>query len=554
MTRTAAVLDDELRTTSSALAQRDPLQRRATIATVRSLRHTVFMVVLAVIALQIAFLFDTANLAASVLALAGNVVGFGYALRQTTLRRYPISSLILLGYTFSYFTLPPLGQLLGLHTIIHLLRYPVTDFVYAIAGLLALICGHLLYSNMPLLGALRGTLRKQFYGRLGFYRVPRLSQLWLMGAVGCLAVVAANGYAEQGHGIVQAVLNGLRPFVYMPYVTLLPTAWSQLRRMHRLNSLLLVFYSGALLILAMMVNSRAYLLMGFASLLIVYFYLLASGQMTLPNVRPRNVVLAVVVALVVTGPVTKLAMTMVLVRGERTDLTSAQLVDRTWATFRSGHVAQRYERVMAAMAGGPGVNENYFDNLFLNRLANLKFVDNAVINQQALRPSAASYFSRIEWQKVISILPSPLIDLFGWDADKRLVTSGSSGDFLLYAANGNPNNIGDFHESSLLVNLRIVFGDLWPLALLLLSALIFAIMDAWCLAGPATETGDWIVRFNPLVIGMMFSQAFFFTSAATGTDSIAGLMGVLMREWIQVGLLYAVVFWASRIITGGSWR
>lgn len=552
MTITDAFIRDPGHSKSSNQVLNDD-RPRVTPATLRGVRLVVLPFVLAISVLQLALLLDTANFAVSALTVVGNVLGYGYALRQSLLRRYPISSLMLLGYTFSYFSLPPLGQLLDLHTTTHHLYYPVFDLGYAIIGLLALIGGHLLCSKVPLFATLRGMLRKWFYGPLGFYLVPRLSQLWLMGAVGCVAILAADGGTAQASGIYQAVLHGLRPFVYVPYVSLLLPAWSPTPygRIPRLNNLGLVLYTGLLLVLAMIVNSRAYLLMGFASLLIVYFYLLATARMPLPRMRAHTVIFACLATLVIMGPVSELAMTMVLVRGERADLTPSQLVVQTWKIFRSGHVAERYERLASAMSGGRGVNETYFDNLFLNRLANLKLIDNAVINQKALSIGGGRYFTHIEEQKVMSVLPSPLLNVLSINPDKSLVTSGSSGDFLLYAATGNPYAIGGFRTGSLLVNLAVVFGYLWPLALMLSSALIFAIVDSWCWMGKDDKTKKRTVRFNPLVVGMVFTETFFFTSAATATESISGIMGVLLRGWVQIAVLYAFVFWVSRMLT--SW-
>ncbi|MDE2464397.1 MAG: hypothetical protein KGO02_11875 [Alphaproteobacteria bacterium] len=536
---------------SPGTAPARPGVRLASAATIAKLRRGVVALSAAAIALQLALFFDPANLAVSALLLAGNVLGYGYALRQATLRRYPISSLMVLGYVFSYFTLPPLGQLVGLQPVVHHLHYPIDDQIYALAGLLALIGAHVLYSKTSVLLALRGTLRRQFYGRLGFFRTPRLAQLWLMGLLGVVAVLAGRHYDVHSAGITQAVMQGLQPFVYVPYITLLLPAWSVARRIPRMHNLGLVAYSGLLLMLAMVVNSRAYLLMGFASLGIAYGYLLAVGSMALPSVRPRNVLLAVLALLVVAGPVTELSMAMVLVRGQRSDLSPLQLAGATWDTFREGGVSERYEQLMDQTSGGTGVNETYFDNLFLNRLANLKFVDNAVINKRALTPAGADYFSRIESQKAWSILPAPLIHLLDLDADKQRVTSGSSGDFLLYAASGNGSVIGGFRQGSLLVNLDVVFGWLWPLVLLMFAALVFAVVDAWCQTAPTATSNEWAVRFNPLVLGLLFSEMFFFTSAATGVESVAGMAGVLMRGWLQLGVLYAMAFWLSRMVTSG---
>lgn len=516
----------------------------------RRLRRLVWVLVLAMVILQLATAFDSDNLAMSTLVLAGNGLGYAYALRQDLLRRLPISSLMLLGYTFSYFTLPPLGQLLALQPVTHHLIHPVLDEGYALLGLLALIGGHVLYARSAPLLALRNALRKHVYARTGFFREPRLSQLWLMGLLGVVAVVLVRPYAEHAGGIGHAVLNGLRPFVYVPYILLLLPAWSARQHVGKSHMVALLPYSAVLVVLAFITNSRAYLLMGFASLLILYAYLVVCGRLRLPRVRPRNVIALVLLVLLVVGPVTQLAMAMVVVRGQRTELSPLQLVEQTWRTYRAGGVAEAYaQQMQPAALQQAGVGEEYFDNLFLNRLANLRFVDNAVVNARQLAGPQRDYFRSIEYGKVLALMPQPLIDGLGLPVDKAAVTKGSSGDFLLYAATGDSYVVGGFRTGSLLVNLRLTFGMLWPLLLMVLSALVFAFVDAWCLVSTDRRTGAWSVRFNPLVIGMLFALTFLFTSAATGMDSLSGILGIPLRGWLQLAVLYAIVFWASRMIT-----
>lgn len=513
-------------------------------------RVQVIVVIAIVIATQLVIFPSFKNLAASGLVLLGNVLGLGYALRQSTLRRYPISSLMLLGYIFSYFTVPPLGQLVGLQPIIHHLSRPVADLAYAMLGLMGLIGGHLLYRNAVFPAALRSLLQKYFYGRLGFYRSPRLSQLWLMGFVGVIAIIAGRHSFELHGGLLAAIMQGLRPFVYVPYITLLLPLWSPPRPIPRLQNPALVAYTGVLLVLAMVANSRSYLLIGFASLAIAYFYLIFIGKVPVPKLRPRALIFLIVTALLVTGPLANLSMAMVLVRGMRSHLSPTQLVVKTWNIYLHGNVAQRFDQLSEqwASAGGQGVSENYFDNLFLNRLANLKFLDNASVNSQKLSPEAASDFVRIEWLKVMSIIPDPFLHALGVHADKKYVVSGSAGDFLLYEATGNTYVIGGFRTGSLLVNMGLIFGWAWPFALALLVMLVFAVVDAWVKPMLSTHKNEWTVRFNPLIIGMMFTNTFFLTSAATGVEDVSGIFGVLIRSWVQIGVLYAVFYWLTLVL------
>ena len=499
--------------------------------------------------IQLLLFFDLENLGTSLLLALGNLLGLGYSLRQSALKRHPISTLMILGYTASYFSLPPIGQLMGFNPVTHNLDHALIDVFYAVIGLLAIIAGHLIYRQSMVLGAVRNTIRTQFYQRIGFFREPRIAQLWILGLVGALGLLLSRPNMLEDRSVVEALMAGFRPFIYLPYLMLLLPAWTERRSVSRTHTAFLWFYTALLLILSFIANSRAYLLVGFTSLGIMYFYMVLVARVPVPRVRLRSLALTLVALALVMGPITKLSMSMVLVRGERTDLTPAQLVSATWNTFLQEDAAARYDALWSLYAENPDGREDYFENLFLNRLGNLRFVDLAVTNSQRLGPSGIERFAETEAYKTASILPAPLLRLILPDIDKRWYTSGSSGDFLLYGATGNAHVIGGFRTGSLLVNLKLTFGMMWPLVLALLAAALFTVTDALCKPERRGATGSQWIRFNPLVVGSLFTYTFMLTSAATGTEGLAGLVGPVLRGWIQIGILYAVAFHASRLLT-----
>lgn len=499
--------------------------------------------------IQLGFFFDLDNLGASLLLILGNLLGFGYGLRQSLLKKYPLSALMILGYALSYFSLPPIGQLMGFNPVTHNLDHPLIDVSYALIGLLAIIAGHIMYRRTVVPGLLRNTMRAQFYQRIGFFREPRIAQLWIMGLAGALGLFLSRPHTLEDRSVIEALMAGLRPFVYLPYLMLLLPAWTERRSVSRLNTVLLWPYTAMLLVLSFIANSRAYLLVGFTSIGIMYLYLILAGRVPMPKVRLRSLALAVVAIALITGPIATLSMAMVLVRGDRSDLAPAQLASATWNTFLHEDVTARYAELWALYSENPDTREDYFDNLFLNRLGNLRFVDLAVTNTQRLGPGGAERFAEAEAYKVASILPAPLLQVILPDVDKRWYTGGSSGDFLLYEATGNSRVIGGYRTGSLLVNLNLTFGMFWPLVLALLAAALFAVVDALCKPERTDIDGRPWVRFNPLVVGSLFTYTFMLTSAATGTEGLAGLVEPVLRGWIQIGVLYAVAFHASRLLT-----
>lgn len=531
---------------------RPPAPRLASYATPRLIaawRSIAITVVTLSTLIQLLVFFDLENLGTSFLLVLGNLLGLGYSLRQSTLKRYPISTLMILGYTASYFCLPPIGQLMGFNPVTHNLDHAPIDVFYAVIGLLAIIAGHIIYRQSMVLGMVRNTMRTQFYRRIGFFCEPRIEQLWILGLAGALGLLLSRPDTLEDRSVVEALMAGFRPFVYLPYLMLLLPAWTERRSVPRTHTIFLWPYTALLLLLSFIANSRAYLLVGFTSLGIMYFYMVLVGRVPVPRVRLRSLVLILVAIALVTGPLARLSKSMVLVRGERSDLSPAQLASATWNTFMQEDVAARYNALWALHAENPDTYEDYFDNLFLNRLGNLRFVDLAVTNSQRLGPGGAERFAETEAYKVASILPAPLLSLILPDFDKRWYTSGSSGDFLLYEATGNAYAIGGFRTGSLLVNLKLTFGMMWPLVLALLAAALFAVTDALYKPERRGATGSQWNRFNPLVVGALFTYTFMLTSAATGAEGLAGLVGPVLRGWIQIGILYAVAFHASRLLT-----
>lgn len=514
---------------------------------------TILVVTLSTL-IQLLLFFDLENLGMSFLLTLGNLLGFGYSLRQSALKRYPISTLMILGYTTSYFSLPPIGQLMGFNPITHNLDHSLIDVFYADIGLLAIIGGHIIYSQSMVLGTIRNTMRTQFYQRIGFFREPQFAQLWIFGLVGALGLLLSRPNTLEDRSVAEALMVGFRPFVYLPYLMLLLPAWTERRSVPRIHTIFLWPYTALLLILSFIANSRAYLLLGFASLGIMYFYMVLVGRVAVPRVRLRSLVLTLVAIALVTGPITKLSKSMVLVRSERTDLSPAQLASATWNTFLQEDTAARYDALWSLYTENPDIREDYFENLFLNRLSNLRFTDLAVTNSQRLRPGAAERFAETEAYKVAAILPAPLLRLILPDVDKHWYVSGSSGDFLLYEATGSANAIGGYRTGSLLVNLNLTFGMMWPLVLALLAAAVFAVTDALCKPERRGATGNQCNRFNPLVVGSLFTYTFMLTSAATGTEDLMGLVQPLLRDWIQIAILYTVAFHVSRLLTIASPR
>ncbi len=108
-------------------------------------------------------------------------------------------------------------------------------------------------------------------------------------------------------------------------------------------------------------NSRAAFLIGIASIIIAYFYGLAVGIYKADKGAMRKIALATFAVIVLSGPITDLALSMVIVRRFRTDVSATELVSETIKVFQNKKVIQSYR--LDAVGNRSVWDEYYVDSL-----------------------------------------------------------------------------------------------------------------------------------------------------------------------------------------------
>lgn len=526
-----------------------------------AIRDATLVAVTAATLLQLAFFFTTDNLIASALLLCGAFVGLTYSVNRQLLLEYPISTLSIVGYTVFHFVVPPLGKLFDLQSINHNLRHPVLVWGYGIIGLLTLVVAHYAYRKFFICSAIRRSLANRFYRPLHFFDTPDNLQFWLLGVAGVAAnLIVLRGSHNGQVSTLASLVRPLGPLIYTPYFTAYPhlidPRYESRRQPVRVS---LIAYSILLLALAAMINSRSFMLIGFVSLAVLYGYRVVTGTVPPPRLTFRSFMALVICSWLITGPITNLAASMLIVRGSRATASPEQLLGATWDAYRSGVAVRMYEMLSRRQLRLGGYSETYYNNIFLNRIGNVRFVDISIAAAQGVMERGdVSYFRRSEGERIVAILPAPIIHIMHLKTDKKKVLSSSSEDTLYHLGTGM--YVSSFLTGSPLVILRTTFGLVWPICFGILAALVFGILDASSdLLSFCDKFGKRIfdcVIFNPIVAGTLFASSCFFT--AFGAQNVATYIETSTRGWIQVGLLYAGAFaltkTASSLILGWDWQ
>lgn len=509
------------------------------------------LIVTIAVLLQLAIFFSIDNLIASALVLCGAFVGIYYAVDRRLLDEFPLSTLAVIGYTVCHFVVPPLGKLADFQSIIHGLNHPIMVWVYGFIGMLALVLAHYVYRMFSPYSMVRWSITSGFYRSLHFFDMPDQFQFWLMGIVGIAATVAGIHYSSAVSATLSSVTRVLSPLIYTPFFASFPTLidprYPTRRRPVRLS---LIVYSVLVLVVATMVNSRGFMVIGFASLACVYGYRVFTGTISHPRLNLGTFMAVLIGCWLVIGPMTNLAAAMLISRAKRRTVSSPELARETWRIYRNDTAIKVYEMSLSREARLGSYSEAYYNNMFLNRFGNMRFTDLSIdAAHGAMRLGRTSYFQRVEFQKVVAILPAPVIRLFHLDIDKKEVLRGSSEDFLV-------GSVGGFLTGEPLVILRMTFGMMWPIYFGFFSTVVFVVLDASCDRGSlwnGNKRFDCVV-FNPVIAAMLFGYVFYFA----GFQDFASIVSLCTRDWIVMGLLYAIVFvltkGASSLTFGRLWR
>jgi len=512
------------------------------------------------VAMQSLLWLSAENVAAALVVITGGTLGVHVMGRSARLRAYPISTSIMLGYVTSYFLLPPVATLLEWKPLTYNLAYPVLGFWHALVCLLVLLATHKLYRKSALAMRTRLLIVNGVYRPLGFFRTPGNLQLVIMGGIGLCAMVyqvfligSGNGASGNGGGALNRFMQAMYPLAYVPYCMLVrpligARVWVPVDKRWKLA---LVGYTVVLAGVSISSNSRSLVLIGVISLCLLAGYGAVTRMLPMHLFRMRRMVPALIVILLLQGPLSDLATSMVIARAQRNDVSAGQLLSATMETMQNKD-AIRERQIADATDDNQTWDERYLDNLFLARLSNMKFADATL--DLALREdsTAQSDLRKLEWQRVLSVFPAPVIDALGLPVDKDLVTTSSVGDLMLFTVTGDHEALGGFRTGSIFGSGYALFGWLYTAVLAVLALLTFVLADAQTtrriIRSPTGGAPRWIPVFSPLAVTRYYTWVFYLTSAATGIESLSGLAQFIMRGWIEGAVVYAFTYWISRVV------
>jgi hypothetical protein len=496
---------------------------------------------------QVIFFWSLINVMAITSVVVTWLITAHVFLNQSLLEKFPLSGLLIIGFATTQLYFPLLFTTLEGKPLIYNLEEPELVFLHSTASFLVLLISHAFYRLLSKLSDRSFSVMQ----RAGYFTPPTELQLWLMGLIGIGAAYYVYfltpdiGREVTGEASGK-LLQGLLPFQYAPFFIPLGKLFGgEDVKLRRVAPLLFV-YSILLFAISIGRNSTGALMFGFTAVAFGYLLGLVLGIYHAKILSLKNVVIVIAFGWLLIGPLADLRTAMVLVRDQRTEVSAAELISMTLDAFYDTEAIESRREYDATTEGE--WDERYLDNVFTARFGNIKFNDINLVQALKVRehdPDMLKYSA----DYLLGGLPDPVLKALKIDVDKASVYSVSIGDYL-YLAAGGYGTVSGFRTGHFAGTGMATFGWWYLLILGIGMIFIFYLFDKFFLVRyvPDDSPGHMLQRklqFSFCGLLALTSVFLFFTAL----QSVIQIGMFMYRGWIQLVLLYFVMFHATRFLT-----
>lgn len=495
------------------------------------------------IGFQCYYFGENANLVAMAYVAVVWLILTTFFMTEGILKKYPLSALIIIGFTATQFYLPLIFTSIEFKPLVYNLDLPYDVFFHSAAAFGVLLFAHFLYRFLPTQTQRSTSILK----KAGFFTPPTDLQLWLMGIVGLLANVYSFIYANNVVSIVSGtptdkLIEALYSFSYAPFFIPFKALFGSYKKTSNAIITWIIIFTIALFAISMARNSRGVFMIGFTSLGFSYILGLLLGVFKTPVINLKIIVIAVALIWLLVGPFSDLGTAMLVVRDGRKNVSKTELIEQTITAFQNKAAIRARETADRQYVRD--WDEKYLDNIFIARFANIKFNDASLVqakivgnNNLNLRAFTINY--------VWGALPGPILKMVNPEIDKEMLYSQSFGDYIYNLAGAGASTYGGFRLGHFAGTGMAAFGW-WYLVILGLSMIpVFLLFDKLCIKGNLRYFRGKFIQSNTVfsICGLLALTSIF---QYLPTESVAGPFTFLIRGYAQMLLLYFVLYHLTR--------
>jgi hypothetical protein len=360
------------------------------------------------------------------------------------------------------------------------LNYPLSTILNLTIFNFIIIFSHLIYIKSDFKNKLRNKFTSLFI-RLNLFEFNNKNFFYFLSLIAILSKFLIydlnTPYYLQNTGdlsIFKDFLNGLNYLVYVPIIILFNKCF-QSKNFLKINNLYLLIYLILLMFIAIARNNRSMLFDFFLLTILIFLFLFFLYKIKLNKKNYFVFFIILFLILPFSNHLEKLSTNFLLERQNYFDRSPIQNVNSfIKSLFSSSNKKNLYNDKKYNVY--ELYSENNYSISFFNRINIIKVHDNFINVKKNISYRKLQLLKDIQLNKIISIIPNPIIKIFDNNFNKLKYTTFSTASFLYGNLDyqGSTLNIG-----SALMTLFIIF-DLWFYVILLFCFIpIFIFFDSF---------------------------------------------------------------------------
>lgn len=425
--------------------------------------------------IQIFIDYSYANIISTLICLIMSIIGILY-IKNTLNKGYFLSLVVIASVILSTQLGPLVFQTLYLNPVNFNLRMSYLAFMHTAFMLMGLIIGHFIYVNSKFFNTLRLFIHDGFKNKL------RLFDDISGGFVFLLTFLAFFAVYFGGVNDIETGDVGGKSLAILGFFTMLPLAYfyqgiQNNKRSRAWYFTILGIYFFALILLGFLRNSRGMFADFALCFIFILFYFIYSKKIIITKKVFLIGLLSIIPLTFFMNLLSLVSGAILINRSIREDTRGIELISSTLDTMLqilTGEINR----------GGVGVNANvdlnsynelYIYNDFLSRLITVKFDDNILFYSQNIGLDKYFEVNIFYFDRLISLLPQPVINFFTSDFDKSNYMY-SYGDWVNNLSVGGA--LSSFKLGSVSISGYNLFGYFFYIVVIFTVPVLFSLIDA----------------------------------------------------------------------------
>ena len=500
-------------------------------------RNALLILALIGFGFQVAIDYSFSNIFSNVFALASFAITC-IVIFQTS---YPkigsaFAATIIFLIVISNTLISVIGTLLDGNSLITGLLIPVETFFHRFVFTLALLGALIISRSNAMLPA-----------RYGFSKIGSLvgTNLFLtvrgvigLGMIGLACLILKRFHLPGG---ITKFLDGFEMLLWAPFILIVPP-YSKLANAKWIKWFLIVLYI-VLAGISLASNSRMGMVAPVAVIASVWIVALLLGKISITMKMLQKAFLLGIAGLFILGIFVDLSYAILVSRESRGERSVGEQFQKTIQAFNDKEALENYKLKNAEYFSDKGGSdevwlEAYVSNPFLQRFIQIKFDDNCFYRVNTFDLNEKALLKDAMIDKVLVLLPTPLLELLDIKLDKIAVNSYSMGDLIDYIYGGG--TLGHFVVGSLPAHAYAVFGWWYPVVMMAIYTIIFIIFNGLL----SVIDRDGKDKQLTSTLGLVLPFSMFFIIAY---ESVSTALSIIVRGAWQILLVYWIALWILRL-------